>query len=352
MAFCKWCGKSISENIKFCANCGKLNSNFKELNEEKLETVIEESIIEEEKNKEDIVENKAGIKLKLEKENLDKSSVEESNKQNKQAIEDKQTKSRGIKEKPERKNKSKKMIIVSGVLGCALIGGILIYCFYDDFLYSKYTKAIQSTTNIGEKFSNYDKIISLGKYEEIKKPMLGLIAVDISYLNYVENMENISIEEKNDIMKASLVALAEERYLEGEFLAAKNALDRASKYGYSISDEFYKRIEDKLGNDSGNIGIEAEQDTIVKNTDFYIDDSHLRYLEEAELVGYDKDQLAIIRNEIYARHGYVFHQEPFKSYFNKQKWYTSNPGFKGSDGELNSYEKENVQLLLKLEKER
>ncbi|WP_241428102.1 YARHG domain-containing protein [Clostridium sp. DJ247] len=29
-----------------------------------------------------------------------------------------------------------------------------------------------------------------------------------------------------------------------------------------------------------------------------------------------KEELALVRNEIFARHGYVFQTDPYKSYFN------------------------------------
>lgn len=342
MRFCKWCGKEIKDNIKFCPDCGKSNDNFKEVNDK---LIIENDLNE---KKEEILSEESKINKEI---NLDKN-----NKVNQLTLDKPKMKKQSIqveKEFNKKEKKSNTKIVVAGILGCALIGGILIYCFYDDILFSKYTKNIKATTNIEEKFQNYDKIISLGKYDEIKKSMLGLIAVDVSYLGYIENMESISKEEKDDIMKTALVALAEERYLDGEFYEAKNALDRANKYGYSITEELYKRIEGKLEGDNTYIkDQDVENETNIENTGFYINDSHLRYLEENELKKYDKDELAIIRNEIYARHGYVFNQEPFKSYFNSQAWYIPNGSFKGSDVELNAYEKENVQLLLRLEKER
>jgi len=62
-----------------------------------------------------------------------------------------------------------------------------------------------------------------------------------------------------------------------------------------------------------------------------------------------KPNLTLARNEIFARHGFIFKTEPFKSYFNNKSWYKQNPTFKGSDEELNAAEIYNVQLILKYE---
>ncbi|MBU3200404.1 YARHG domain-containing protein [Clostridium estertheticum] len=62
-----------------------------------------------------------------------------------------------------------------------------------------------------------------------------------------------------------------------------------------------------------------------------------------------KGDLSLARNEIFARHGFIFKSEPFKSYFNNKSWYKQNPLFKGTDPELNAKELYNIQLILKYE---
>jgi len=73
-------------------------------------------------------------------------------------------------------------------------------------------------------------------------------------------------------------------------------------------------------------------------------------LLDSDVTKYKKEHLTLARNEIYARHGFVFKSEPFKSYFKKKSWYNPNSNFKGSDGELNTSETYNIKLLLKCEK--
>ena len=101
-----------------------------------------------------------------------------------------------------------------------------------------------------------------------------------------------------------------------------------------------------------------EKPIIIYSDDYYYDryngtnqyiipDSDCRYLSEYELSGLDSDTLALIRNEIYARHGYIFKKPKYINYFGSMDWYVKNPYFSESD--LNVCEKENVKLLKRLE---
>jgi hypothetical protein len=68
-----------------------------------------------------------------------------------------------------------------------------------------------------------------------------------------------------------------------------------------------------------------------------------------ELKDYPEEILYLALNEIYARHGYIFKDEDLQNYFMGQVWYT--PLVEGenfSDEVFNDYEKENLQLLLKI----
>ena len=77
--------------------------------------------------------------------------------------------------------------------------------------------------------------------------------------------------------------------------------------------------------------------------------SESRYIEECEVEALDPAELEYARNEIYARHGYIFNDSKFNEYFSDQAWYTPNPEFKGDDSELNEYEIANRDLILKYE---
>ena len=79
----------------------------------------------------------------------------------------------------------------------------------------------------------------------------------------------------------------------------------------------------------------------------YLFPSDTQYLTEADLNGLSQFDTGLIRNEIYAKKGYVFKDEPYKSYFNSQAWYNPNPSAKMR---LNETEKYNVNFLLEYER--
>lgn len=63
-----------------------------------------------------------------------------------------------------------------------------------------------------------------------------------------------------------------------------------------------------------------------------------------------KKKLRLARNEIFARHGYIFDSADLNKYFNDKNWYI--PSIKPSewsDSLLNKYEKKNIALIKKYE---
>lgn len=87
----------------------------------------------------------------------------------------------------------------------------------------------------------------------------------------------------------------------------------------------------------------------AKSSTYILQDSDKYELTDARLKNLTGHDLMMARNEIFARHGYIFKKEPFKSYFEAKSWYTPNPSFKGSDSQLSSVEKYNIKLILKYE---
>lgn len=85
----------------------------------------------------------------------------------------------------------------------------------------------------------------------------------------------------------------------------------------------------------------------VGDDTYIIPDSSVRKLTVSELYGYSPNTLALIRNEIYARNGYVFSQQKYRDYFSSKLWYSPNPNFDASW--LNNIEQYNIQLIKSME---
>ena len=64
---------------------------------------------------------------------------------------------------------------------------------------------------------------------------------------------------------------------------------------------------------------------------------------EADLYNLSRYQIDTARNEIYARHGYIFKNENYAEYFAGKPWYKKNPKFKES--QLSNIEEKNIQFL-------
>lgn len=99
--------------------------------------------------------------------------------------------------------------------------------------------------------------------------------------------------------------------------------------------------------------------TVTKNTS--ISSSHVnkekhylypqpssRVLSNSELEGLSREQLKMMRNEIYARHSYIFTSEKLRNYFEGQAWYT--PLHRDVSDMLTPIEKDNIILIKQLEK--
>lgn len=82
------------------------------------------------------------------------------------------------------------------------------------------------------------------------------------------------------------------------------------------------------------------------NLDGYIlEDSCYRTLNIVDLAHYTLDELALIRNEIFARSGYLFDNELYQAYFNSKSWYS---GYT-KEVFLTDIQKENIEFLNSLE---
>lgn len=91
------------------------------------------------------------------------------------------------------------------------------------------------------------------------------------------------------------------------------------------------------------------QNNSVKSSTYILQDSDKYKLTDNQLEKLTGYELMMARNEIFARHGYVFKKEPFKSYFEGKSWYAPNVNFKGYDSQLSSVERYNVKEILKYE---
>lgn len=85
---------------------------------------------------------------------------------------------------------------------------------------------------------------------------------------------------------------------------------------------------------------------VVWGTDY--DYLSTRYIDYDDISGYDRGQIRVLKNSIYARHGRIFKDAELRDYFNQQSWYRGTRK-EIPAGEFNKYENANIAFLLKYE---
>lgn len=99
--------------------------------------------------------------------------------------------------------------------------------------------------------------------------------------------------------------------------------------------------------DSSSDDEEMKSEEASATTAYLMPDSADRYLEASDIAGYSHDEIQLIINEIYARHGREFKTQENIDYFSSQDWYepVSGKSDEAIVNEFNEFEKANVELL-------
>lgn len=91
----------------------------------------------------------------------------------------------------------------------------------------------------------------------------------------------------------------------------------------------------------------------ASRAEYIFPDSNSKYLSEDEVRSVEVDKLFIGRNEIFARHGYIFEDETLKQHFESTSWYegTVEGSQFDADAVFNDFEKKNAELIKRIEDE-
>ncbi len=73
-----------------------------------------------------------------------------------------------------------------------------------------------------------------------------------------------------------------------------------------------------------------------------------RYINYDDISEYDRGQIRVLKNSIYARHGRIFKDPALREYFEQQSWYQGTRKEIPAK-EFNKYENANIAFLLKYE---
>jgi len=84
-----------------------------------------------------------------------------------------------------------------------------------------------------------------------------------------------------------------------------------------------------------------------KSDGYLIPYSDRRLIDPGDISWMNKATLRLARNEIYARHGYIFKSADLRRYFGAKAWYRPNPYFQ--EGDLSTIEKKNIAIIKMME---
>ena len=83
----------------------------------------------------------------------------------------------------------------------------------------------------------------------------------------------------------------------------------------------------------------------------YVYPSDTQYITERQLDRLSRDEVRLILNEIYARHGYVFQTDVYRNYFMNKTWYYPRYSENSQvEGLFNAIEKANTETIVEYEK--
>ncbi len=85
-------------------------------------------------------------------------------------------------------------------------------------------------------------------------------------------------------------------------------------------------------------------------SEYMLPESNVRVYDTSELEALSDHDLFVARNEIYARHGYVFEAGELSDYFASKSWYHPSDVF--NEGDITEVERQNVSTILALEQSR
>lgn len=288
MKICKICGKELKSNDRFCENCGGYN-------------------------------------------------IEDCN------------------NKPKRK-RSKIFKSICMILVILILGGSILYISKDKILYGYYIKKGDTSNSPEIAINYYVEGLKLKYTNELVSRINNKIIKDEKFEDTLKSLKGtVNNKDLDNMYIQSYIDKAEDSFDDENYKTTRRYLNKAEDYEYDVKTfKYYDELLDKEVEE-----VENKENTVSKEVHIYHDmpminyyiipDSDTRYLTESELYRYTSDELSYIRNEIFARYGYVFENEKYRNYFSSMPWYVPNNNINSSTNYLNSAEKYNIELIKSLE---
>lgn len=113
---------------------------------------------------------------------------------------------------------------------------------------------------------------------------------------------------------------------------------------------FQKSLADIIDGVNSALVISNDAKIYSSSNSQYLFDSDTKYITTEYLQTKTKDEISLILNEIYARHGYIFIMDKYKQYFSNQSWYSPKyTSEQDAEKYFNDIEKENKKRIVDYE---
>ena len=171
--------------------------------------------------------------------------------------------------------------------------------------------------------------------------IMGIVG-GIYYVIYSNNKNSSSASYKNTTSNNSTVSRNN----------SDKSVSKLDDYNVDNSQTDTPSIDDYTEDDQSLDDESTDDETLT--TDIYspqpdtylIEDSDTRYLNDEDIYQFTAEELGYVRNEIYARHGYIFKTKKYSDYFNSKSWYYPNEYLDEDQWSfLSDIEKANVKLI-------
>lgn len=252
--------------------------------------------------------------------------------------------------KKQNKRHSMKVIVsIAIVVTVCIVAIIGVLISKDKILYNHYRIKGDKEESISKSIDYYVDALEIKYTDEIVRDISDKIKESENFEEEITKLEGVLNEKDlNNLYAKMYVKKAEKNFNDGNYETSFKYLKKAEIYNYDISKfEYYEDLIEFINNNY------SENDYTVYmgygESYYIIPDSSSRYLTKEELYQYDNSSLGFVRNEIFARHGYVFKNEDYRNYFTSMPWYLPDSRFKGTLKELNPVEKHNVELIQSIE---
>lgn len=235
-----------------------------------------------------------------------------------------------------------------------LLNSIPTGIYLEDSLFVKYL----GNNNILNKFkrTNYQKFQIKNKFLNTKDDVITLIVYESQGVGNRAFLISFSKQGKIIDEKKIMNAFDSDNFLKPRFSYMYSLKGKQVKIQYLKTNptlDINNMIADNDSiwysyiniNDSGYLFEFSEKE--YSNEVRLFTNTSEKLLSKSELLNLTLDELAIMRNEIFASKGYIFKTNRYKSYFTEQKWYDLK--YENVENDLTEIEQANIKLIKKVE---